>query len=207
MTPQHPVDVKNTAILRELLRDQTSDAHSEAEAAIRAHADPSTAHGYERFLTAHASLYHRYGPNLDHASDLLGLPRRAAALLGALVADLDQLNASLADTWAVAEVDLRPQPAGRLLGIAYVLEGSTNGARTIRAMIRRQTRQNRPMRPIPVAFVELLHTDSETRWPNFARALANYPLADAELKTAAASANEVFESLTQTVNTMRVPYK
>ena len=214
----------NGCTLRDRLRSDTASAHARAESIIGALANPAEADGYQRFLTAHLAMYRRYGDALDRMSAVLSLPARADDLIKALESDLANvderaemspalttgasryLSAGSASVMTVTDaataIDLRSSAPSQLLGIAYVLEGSANGAMVIRSLIRKRRDTGGRHDVVPAQFVQALCDDRRYRWPVVAAHLAAARPPAADVALAIEAADGVFVFLSESVEAM-----
>lgn len=197
--------------LRSILREKTKSAHESLDGSM-ATLDPfSSTIGYAIYLSGMHHLYTQNAGDLLWTSRESGLQDNTRDLCMLIEKDLDALSMAVAKIQnSQAQVDRAGTEACRAAsspevsmekswGVAYVIEGSSMGARHIVRQVESNNASNSPT--LPTAFLASVATESYERWPKFTAALDESNCESTETVAAAcetfASAKAIFQDLTR----------
>lgn len=168
-----------TANLRDALRHETAPLHDQLERRVRDAGCFETARAYRQWLRKMHRLHAHFGADHDEGCRRLGLVPLSARLCAALSQDVGLPVAATAPG-RLSGADPR--------GVAYVFEGSAQGARLL-------LRSLEPLEPVPDAYLRTLVAASASRWPRVKAECARTGLAGpASHDAAVIAARSVFDA-------------
>lgn len=151
--------------IRKTLKEQTGPLHRELDAIVGRYPPFDSERNYTVYLRSMQVLYKRFESPLDWVASVGGMPATAKSILESIESDLSTVPFRPgADPLDSAEAV--PFTDSQKWGIAYVMEGSSMGARY---MVR--VAAEKLSAGVGTCFLQRLALDSKERWPEFVVAL------------------------------------
>lgn len=170
--------------LRDVLRKRTSQAHRNLDSNVSGVGAFSSVGGYCRYLQCMRDLHAQYQKPIASVSQHVGLPDNTQTILDSIDKDIEGCGRSPNTKHQQNSAVSYDEDAA--LGIAYVLEGSSMGARYVVKTARAQLPEG-----TPTHYLDCMSQSAKERWPAIVKSLSNQ---SCENESAISAALSVFDT-------------